>query len=96
MGDPNDPNNMLGALVSKEHMTKVKGYVELARQEGCSILCGDGVENLALPEKNQNVRLYRVLYRILCWGDISNGSYICFLILTLNACIYMYMLYIHV
>ena len=49
---------MLGALISKEHMAKVKGYVELARKEGCSILCGDGIESLTLSEKNKNVRIH--------------------------------------
>ena len=58
VGDPNDPDNMLGALVSKEHMAKVKGYIDLARNEGCSIPCGDGVDELSLPEQNKNVRVY--------------------------------------
>ena len=34
---------------------QVKGYIELARQEGCTILCGDGVEELQLPENLKNV-----------------------------------------
>ena len=55
VGDPNDPNNMLGALISKEHMAKVKGYINLARSEGCRIMCGDGEEQLDLPQQNRNV-----------------------------------------
>lgn len=35
---------------------QVKGYIELARQEGCTIPCGDGVEELQLPENLKNVR----------------------------------------
>ena len=62
VGDPKDPNNMLGALVSKEHMAKVKGYIELARSEGCTILCGDGVDELSLPELNKNVRYVYMVY----------------------------------
>lgn len=54
MGDPNDPGNMMGALVSKEHLAKVTGYVQLARDEGCTIACGHGVEPLDLPEENRN------------------------------------------
>ena len=34
---------------------QVKGYIELARQEGCTISCGDGVEELQLPENLKNV-----------------------------------------
>lgn len=40
--------------MSKEHLAKVIGYVELARKEGCNILCGHGVEELDLPDKNKN------------------------------------------
>ena len=45
----------MGALISKEHLAKVKGYVALAREEGCSVLSGEGVEQLELPTKNQGV-----------------------------------------
>ena len=45
---------MMGALVSKDHWEKVNGYVQLARKEGCSVLCGHGVEPLELPERNKN------------------------------------------
>lgn len=44
----------MGALVSKEHLAKVTGYVKLAREEGCSVLCGHGVEELQLPESCRN------------------------------------------
>ena len=54
VGDPTDSTNKMGALVSKEHLAKVTGYVELARREGCTVLCGHGVEELALPEGNKN------------------------------------------
>lgn len=54
VGDPSDSSNMMGALVSREHLAKVMGYVELAREEGCSVLCGHGVDTLKLPEKNRN------------------------------------------
>ena len=40
--------------MSKEHMNKVTGYIDLARKEGCSVLCGHGVEALQLPDKNKN------------------------------------------
>lgn len=40
MGEPLDPQNRLGALVSKEHFSKVSGYLETARQEGLRIIQG--------------------------------------------------------
>lgn len=51
VGDPRAEGTFMGALISKEHLAKVKGYVDIARQEGASILCGD--EELNLPEKNK-------------------------------------------
>ena len=54
VGDPTDPANMMGALVSKEHREKVINYVQLARKEGCSVLCGHEVDPLELPERNKN------------------------------------------
>ena len=40
VGSPKDPNSNLGALVSAGHLEKVQSYVELARNEGGTILVG--------------------------------------------------------
>jgi aminomuconate-semialdehyde/2-hydroxymuconate-6-semialdehyde dehydrogenase len=40
VGDPLDEKSNLGALVSKEHQKKVLSYIELAKQEGGTVLCG--------------------------------------------------------
>lgn len=40
VGDPADPDSRLGAVVSKDHMEKILSYVELAREEGGTVLCG--------------------------------------------------------
>jgi len=40
VGDPLDPANDLGALVSRAHFDKVMGHIALAREEGGTILCG--------------------------------------------------------
>ena len=40
VGDPNDSTTNLGAIVSKQHHEKVLGYIELAQQEGGTILTG--------------------------------------------------------
>ncbi len=39
-GDPNAAASDLGAVVSKDHLEKVLAYVDLARHEGGSVLCG--------------------------------------------------------
>ena len=63
VGDPSDPSVKMGALISKEHLAKVKGYLEVAQQEDAAILCGDGVDTLELPEKNKKV-----------WGEEGEGG----------------------
>lgn len=40
VGDPFDKDSKMGALVSKEHLEKVLGYVKLAQEEGGEILFG--------------------------------------------------------
>ncbi|XP_014352049.1 2-aminomuconic semialdehyde dehydrogenase-like [Latimeria chalumnae] len=54
VGLPSDPTAQMGALISKEHLEKVKGYVKIAQAEGGKVLCGEGVGALDLPERNQN------------------------------------------
>ena len=38
--DPQEPDTVMGALVSKQHMEKVLGYIELAKKEGGTVLTG--------------------------------------------------------
>ena len=40
VGDPNDEQTRMGAVVSKDHMEKVLSYIELAKSEGGSVLAG--------------------------------------------------------
>ena len=40
IGDPIKKSTELGALISKEHLEKVLGYVEIAKEEGANILVG--------------------------------------------------------
>jgi aminomuconate-semialdehyde/2-hydroxymuconate-6-semialdehyde dehydrogenase len=50
IGDPLDPATEQGALVSRAHLDRVLSYVELAREEGGTVLCGGRApENL--PER---------------------------------------------
>ncbi|XP_063079192.1 2-aminomuconic semialdehyde dehydrogenase [Engraulis encrasicolus] len=53
-GDPSDASNNNGALISKEHLEKVRGFVKLAREEGGTVHCGEGVDPLPdLPSRNR-------------------------------------------
>jgi aminomuconate-semialdehyde/2-hydroxymuconate-6-semialdehyde dehydrogenase len=40
VGNPNEKDTDQGALVSKSHMEKVLGYIDLAKEEGGTVLCG--------------------------------------------------------
>lgn len=40
VGDPKDPETNVGAIVSKQHFDKIMSYIDLAKQEGGTILCG--------------------------------------------------------
>jgi len=52
----------IGALISKEHLAKVSSYVELAKQEGGTIVCG-GAPPANLPER---VAVSRFDWRGVC------------------------------
>jgi len=40
VGDPADETTDVGAIVSKQHFEKIMSYIELAKEEGGTILCG--------------------------------------------------------
>ncbi|MGH6945728.1 MAG: betaine-aldehyde dehydrogenase [Kiloniellales bacterium] len=42
IGDPLDPETHVGALISKDHMEKVLGYIEAGKAEGARLLTGGG------------------------------------------------------
>lgn len=46
---PEDHDAKMGAVVSKPHMEKVLSYIQLAREEGGTILCGGEQVSLAAP-----------------------------------------------
>lgn len=52
VGDPLEPTTQQGALVSRDHREKVLSYIQLAREEGGTVLCGGGSpEPDDLPER---------------------------------------------
>ena len=46
MGDPMDLSTNFGALISKDHRDKVLAYIESARQQGATQLCGEALPDL--------------------------------------------------
>lgn len=51
VGDPQDPHTQLGAIVSHDHQQKILSYIELAQQEGGTVIYGGQV-----PEVNKRCR----------------------------------------
>ncbi len=49
IGDPLDPNTIIGPMVSKNHLAKVRHYIELGPKEGATLACG-GLDAPDLPE----------------------------------------------
>jgi aminomuconate-semialdehyde/2-hydroxymuconate-6-semialdehyde dehydrogenase len=49
---PDDPAAKMGAVVSKPHMEKVLSYVELAKEEGGTVLTGGERVHLAAPHED--------------------------------------------
>ena len=54
VGNPLDEQTKIGAIVSKPHYEKILSYIELAKEEGGSILCG----GVALHPKGVEDGLY--------------------------------------
>ncbi len=46
MGNPLDPNTMMGAQASNDQYEKIMNYMEIGRQEGAQVLCGGGKQHL--------------------------------------------------
>lgn len=40
IGNPMNPETQIGALISQEHMHRVLGYIEQAKADGATLLCG--------------------------------------------------------
>jgi 5-carboxymethyl-2-hydroxymuconic-semialdehyde dehydrogenase len=48
VGDPLDEKTVIGPMISKDHLAKVRGYIELGPTEGATLLCG-GLDAPDLP-----------------------------------------------
>ncbi len=46
VGDPLDPNTIVGPMISRDHWKKVTGYIALGQEEGARLVCGGGTPEL--------------------------------------------------
>ncbi|CAN7998403.1 unnamed protein product [Ixodes pacificus] len=56
VGNPADPDTMVGATISPEHAARVLQYVEEAKKEGAKVLCGG--ERVTLDDPNLHGGFY--------------------------------------
>lgn len=72
MGEPLDPDNNLGTLISAEHFSKVSGYLDTSRREGLRILHGGGTEQgiYVQPTLIDGVTPQSALFREEIFGPI--------------------------
>ena len=49
VGDPMDETTIVGPMISRGHLEKVRGYIALGSEEGATLLCG-GLDAPAVPE----------------------------------------------
>ncbi|MFG5777877.1 5-carboxymethyl-2-hydroxymuconate semialdehyde dehydrogenase [Comamonas sp. J-3] len=67
VGDPLDEKTIVGPMISKNHLAKVRHYIELGQKEGASMLCGGlGAPVLSERVKNGNYVLPTV------FADVDN------------------------
>ena len=55
VGDPKDADCEQGPLVSAEHKARVMKYIDLAHQGAGRVVCGEGVDDLDLPDRVKDV-----------------------------------------
>ena len=54
VGDPLDPDTIIGPLISRAHWDKVTGYIELGQREGAKLVYGGGPPDVAAHLKGGN------------------------------------------
>lgn len=52
IGDPLDPNTIIGPMISKAHQNKVMSYIEAGQKEGARLVLGGGTPQLTDKFKN--------------------------------------------
>jgi 5-carboxymethyl-2-hydroxymuconic-semialdehyde dehydrogenase len=71
VGDPLDEHILVGPMVSRAHLAKVRGYIEAGPREGATLLCG-GLERPAYaPELPSAVRAGNYVWPTV-FADVDN------------------------
>ena len=71
VGDPLDDQTLIGPMISKNHLAKVRSYIELGPKEGASLLCGGLDRPSHAPELPASVRSGNFVWPTV-FADVDN------------------------
>lgn len=71
VGDPLDENTIVGPMISKGHLEKVRSYIELGPKEGATLLCGGLDRPGYAPELPAHVRSGNYVWPTV-FADVDN------------------------
>jgi 5-carboxymethyl-2-hydroxymuconic-semialdehyde dehydrogenase len=71
VGDPLDEKTIVGPMISKSHLAKVKSYIELGPKEGATMLCGGLDRPSYAPELSARVKNGNFVWPTV-FADVDN------------------------
>ena len=71
VGDPLDPNTIIGPMISPAHLAKVRSYIELGSKEGATMLCGGVDRPSYAPELTPALRNGNFVWPTV-FADVDN------------------------
>src|SRR5262249_54912674 len=71
VGDPLDASTLIGPMISRAHLAKVRSYIELGPQEGATLLCGGSERPADAPELAPALRSGNYVWPTV-FADVDN------------------------
>lgn len=71
VGDPQDEKTVIGPMISKNHLAKVRSYIELGPKEGATLLCGGLDRASYAPELSPRVARGNYVWPTV-FADVDN------------------------
>ncbi len=71
VGDPMNDATLIGPLISKNHLSKVRGYIELGQREGATLLCGGIDQPSYVPELGASLQHGNFVWPTV-FADVDN------------------------
>ena len=71
VGDPLDETTLVGPMISKNHLAKVRGFIEAGTREGATLMCGGAERPSYAPELSTAVRSGNYVWPAV-FADVDN------------------------